>query len=37
MTTATFSMRTDAETKKALEAEAKRQDRSAAYIAQRAI
>ncbi len=37
MTTTTFSMRIDAETKNALEAEAKRQDRSAAYIAQRAI
>ena len=37
MTTATFSMRIDAKTKSALEAEAKRQDRSAAYVAKEAI
>lgn len=37
MTSATFSMRMDARTKSALEAEAKRRDRSAAYVAQKAI
>jgi predicted transcriptional regulator len=37
MTSATFSMRMDAKTKGALEAEAKRLDRSAAYVAQKAI
>jgi predicted transcriptional regulator len=37
MTTATFSMRIDTKTKRALEEEARRQDRSAAYVAQRAI
>jgi predicted transcriptional regulator len=37
MTTTTFSVRMYTETKKALETEAKRQVRSAAYIAQRAI
>lgn len=37
MTTATFSMRMDAKTKSALEAEAKRQDRSAAFVAKEAI
>lgn len=37
MAAATFSMRMDAKTKLALETEAKRQDRSAAYIANEAI
>lgn len=37
MPTTTFTMRLDEETKKALEAEAKRRDRSAAYIAKQAI
>lgn len=37
MTAATFSMRMDAKTKNALEAEARRQDRSAAYVANEAI
>jgi predicted transcriptional regulator len=37
MTSATFSMRMDAKTKGALEAEAKLRDRSAAYIANKAI
>lgn len=37
MTTATFSMRMDTKTKSALEAEAKRRDRSAAYVANEAI
>jgi predicted transcriptional regulator len=37
MTSATFSMRMDAKTKDELEAEAKRRDRSAAYVAQEAI
>jgi predicted transcriptional regulator len=37
MTTATFSMRMDAKTKTALEEEARRQDRSAAWVANHAI
>ena len=37
MPSATFSMRMDAKTKKALESEAQRRDRSAAYIAGEAI
>jgi predicted transcriptional regulator len=37
MTSTTFSMRMDAKTKSALEAEAKRQDRSIAYVAKAAI
>jgi predicted transcriptional regulator len=37
MPTTTFSMRMDVELKKALEAAAEREDRSASYIAQRAI
>ena len=37
MPTTTFSMRMDAETKKALEAEAKLRDRSAAWVAKEAI
>ncbi|MEO1745312.1 MAG: hypothetical protein AAFR13_02170 [Pseudomonadota bacterium] len=37
MPSTTFTMRLDEETKKALEAEAKLRDRSAAYIAKQAI
>jgi predicted transcriptional regulator len=37
MSSATFSMRLDVKTKNALEAEARRRDRSAAYIANEAI
>jgi predicted transcriptional regulator len=37
LTSVTFSMRMDAKTKGALEAEAKRRDRSAAYVANEAI
>ena len=37
MPSATFSMRMDAITKSSLEAEAKRRDRSAAYVANEAI
>ena len=37
MTTATFSMRMDADVKRRLEDEAAREDRSAAWIAQQAI
>jgi predicted transcriptional regulator len=37
MPSATFSMRMDAKTKSGLEAEAKRRDRSSAYIANEAI
>ncbi|MEM0898868.1 MAG: hypothetical protein AAGI92_02835 [Pseudomonadota bacterium] len=37
MATTTFTMRLDEETKKALEAEARRNDRSAGYIAKKAI